>query len=72
MAIVLVEELLGGLDEVKAALEQAVMVADAITEDLHADLGPHLLAVQTHELLYPLQSRLAFVERLQDELAAVL
>lgn len=71
MAIILVEEVLGGLDEVKEALEQAVMMVDAITDDLHADLGSHLPAVLVHELLYPLQSCLAFVERLQDELAAV-
>ena len=71
MAIILVEEVLGGLDEVKEALEQAVMMVDAITDDLHADLGPHLPTVLIHELLVPLHSRLAFVERLQDELAAV-
>jgi hypothetical protein len=71
MAIVLVEEVLGGLDEVKEALEQAVMMVEAITDDLHAALGPHLPAVLTHELVYPLHARLAFVNRLQDELAAV-
>jgi hypothetical protein len=47
------------------------MMVDALTDDLHADLGPHLPAVLTHELLVPLHSRLAFVERLQDELSAV-
>jgi hypothetical protein len=69
MATVLIEEVVMGLDDVKGSLEQAMTTLEAILEDLHADLGVSLPTTLDRELLRPLQSRLAFVERLQETLS---
>ena len=69
MAIVLVEEVLMGLDEVKLSLDQAVTVLEDMTEDIHPDLGDNLQESLETELLRPLQSRVAMLETLMDELA---
>ena len=70
MAIVLVEEVLMGLDEVKLSLEQAVTVLEDLTEDIHPDVGDNLQTVLETELLHPLQSRVTRLETLMEELAA--
>jgi hypothetical protein len=38
MAIVLIEEVIVGLDEIKASLEQAVTILTDIIEEMHPDL----------------------------------
>ena len=68
MAIVLVEEVLMGLDEVKLSLDQAVTVLEDMTEDLHPDVGENLQEVLEAELLRPLQSRVTRLETLMEEL----
>ena len=70
MAIVLVEEVLLGLDEVKGSIEQALAVVDGIIEELHPDLGAQLEATLTTSLRQPLQSRLSALETLIESLAA--
>ena len=42
MAIILIEEVLMGLDEVKASLEQALTTLDVLVEDLSPTLGEAL------------------------------
>ena len=54
MAIVLVEEVLMGLDEVKLSLEQAVTVLEDMTEDIRPDVGDNLKEVLETTLLHPL------------------
>ncbi len=70
MAIVLVEEVLAGLDEVKLVLEQAIAILEDMTEDIRPDVGDNLKEVLETTLLYPLQSRVIVLETLLDELAA--
>jgi hypothetical protein len=72
MAIILIEEVLVGLDEVKAALEQSVLTLESLTEDIRPDLGHNLKEVLARELLHPLQSRLAALETLLEEVASSL
>ena len=71
MAIVLVEEVLMGLDEVKFSLDQAVTVLEDMTEDIHPDVGDNLQAVLEAERLRPLQSRVTRLETLMEELAVM-
>jgi hypothetical protein len=54
-----------GLDEVKTSLEQALVVLDALVEDLSPALGEGLRTELEHTLLQPLQDRLEVLERLQ-------
>jgi hypothetical protein len=68
MDTVLIEEVLMSLDDVKEALQQAVTALAALVEAWHPDLGSYLPTALDRELLRPLQSRLAFVERLQQAL----
>jgi len=73
MAIILMEEVLMGLDEVKASLEQAMTVLDVLVDDLSPTLGEELRAELEHTLRQPLRSRLEVLEHLQtmvDALAA--
>jgi hypothetical protein len=65
MAIILIEEVLMGLDEVKTSLEQALTVLDALVDDLSPALGEGLRTELEHTLLQPLQDRLEVLERLQ-------
>jgi hypothetical protein len=64
MALILIEEVLAGLDEVKALLEQAVMILEDMIEDIHPDLGQDVKDVLTRTLLSPLQSRMTVLETL--------
>ena len=68
MAIVLVEEVVLGLDDVKETLPQAVTTLQALLEELPPAFGTSLPTALDRELLRPLQSRLACVERLQKAL----
>ena len=65
MAIILIEEVLMGLDEVKASLEQALTTLDVLVEDLSPTLGEALRTELEHTLRQPLQERLAVLEHLQ-------
>jgi len=65
MAIILIEEVLMGLDEVKASLEQALTTLDALVEDLSPTLGEALRTELERTLRQPLQGRLAALEDLQ-------
>jgi hypothetical protein len=69
MALVLIEEVLMGLEEVKDALEKAVMTLEMLVEDLHPGLGNDLQTVLTKEFLHPLQARTTAMERLLDDVA---
>lgn len=68
MATVLIEEVLMGLDDVRASLEEAVHTLEAITEDMRPGLGGNLKDVLERTLLYPLQSRLGALEALLPQL----
>ena len=57
MAIVLMEEILVGLDEVKGSLDQAVTTLEDIIEDMSPDLGENLQEMLEVSFLDPLQSR---------------
>lgn len=65
MAIILIEEVLAGLDDVKASLEQALDTLDVLVEDLHPNLGEDLRTTLERELLQPLRGRMAVLENLQ-------
>jgi hypothetical protein len=71
MAIILMEEVLMGLDEVKASLEQAMTIMDVLVDDLSPELGEALRAQLEHVLRQPLRSRLAALERLQADVDAM-
>jgi len=65
MAIILIEEVLMGLDEVKTSLEQALSTLDVLVEDLSPTLGEALRTELEHTLRQPLHGRLAALEELQ-------
>ena len=65
MAIILLEEVLMGLDEVKASLEQALTTLDVLVEDLSPTLGETLRTDLEHTLRQPLRERLVALEGLQ-------
>ena len=71
MAIILMEEVLMGLGEVKDALDHAVMVLEDLTDDLAPDLGENLKETLDTTLLRPLQSRSAVVDELLNDLATL-
>jgi hypothetical protein len=70
MALILIEEVLIGVEQAKDALAQAVMTLDMIVEDLHPRLGHDLKAVLERDFLSPLQTRLEAMEQLLEEVAA--
>jgi hypothetical protein len=61
MAIVVLEEMLGGLDEVKEALDQAITVLTDLVEECDPILVPHLPEVLDRTLLQPLTAHRAAV-----------
>ncbi len=69
MAIVLMEEVVMGLDEVKGALDQAVTTLEDIIEDMSPDLGEDLQELLETSLLDPLQSRRDALDVLLNRLA---
>jgi hypothetical protein len=64
MAIVVLEEMLGGLDEVKEALDRAITVLTDLVEECDPGMVPHLPAVLDRTLLQPLTAHSAAVEHL--------
>jgi hypothetical protein len=48
----------------KATLEQAVMILEDMTEDIHPDLGQDVKDVLTRTRLSPLQSRMTVLDTL--------
>lgn len=68
MAIVLIEEVLMGLEDAKDSLEQAVLTLGSMTDDMHPDMTD-LKDVIEQTLLLPLQSRAAVLDTLLEEVA---
>jgi len=71
MAIILIEEVLMGLDDVRDSLGQAVTVLEALVEDVPSTMGENLKEVMEQTLLIPLQSRVAVLDKLLDEVATM-
>ena len=71
MAIILIEEVLMGLDDVKVSLEQAISTLDALVEDLSPILGEELRDEMESALRQPLLGRLAALEHLQATVEAM-
>ena len=69
MAIVVMEEMLGGLDEVKEALDRAITVLTDLVEECDPALVPHLPEMLDRTLLQPLTAHSAAVEHLLATLA---
>ena len=69
MAIVLMEEVLMGLDEVRGALDQAVTTLGDIIEDMSPGLGRDLLEELETSFFDPLQSRRDALDSLLARLA---
>lgn len=69
MAIVLLEEVLMGLEEAKTSLEQAVLTLSDMTEDLHPDLEVNVKDILEQDFVQPLQHRASQLEHLLEELA---
>ena len=69
MALVLVEEVLMGLEEAKDALEQAVATLGDLAEELPHDLSHPWKDVIEADLLRPLETRVARLDTLLDDIA---
>ncbi len=69
MAIILLEEVLMGLEEAKTSLDQAVLTLSDMTEDLHLDLEVNVKDILEQDFVQPLQHRAAQLEHLLEELA---
>ena len=71
MAIILLEEVLIGLEEAKTSLDQALLTLTDMIEDLHPDLqsNMNLRHILEQDFVQPLQHRAAQLERLLEELA---
>lgn len=70
MAIVLIEEVLMGLGEVRLSLDQAVTVLNDIVEDMPPHMGGNLRDVLSTTYLQPLQSHLAALDILLEDMAS--
>ncbi len=71
MAIILMEEVLMGLEDVKTSLEQALTTLDVLVEELSPRLGEALRLELEHTLRQPLRSHLTMLEHLQATLDAL-
>ena len=69
MAIVVLEEMLSGLDEVKEALDRAITVLTDLVEECDPAMVPHLPDMLDRTLLQPLTTHSAAVEHLLAMLA---
>ena len=69
MALVVIEGMLGGLDEVKEALDRAITVLTDLVEECDPAMVPHLPDVLDRSLLQPLTAHSAAVEHLLATLA---
>ena len=70
MAIVLIEEVVMGLGEVRISLDQAVTVLRDIVEDMPPHMGGNLRDVLAETFLQPLESRLAALDTLLEDVAS--
>jgi hypothetical protein len=71
MAIILIEEVLMGLEDVKMSLEQALATLDILVEDLSPRLGETVRVELEQALRQPLRGRLDALEHLQATLDAL-
>lgn len=69
MALVLIEEVLVGLEEAKDALDKAVATLADMTEDLHPNISRNLQDVLVQDFLRPLQYRAEMLYHLMDNIA---
>ncbi len=69
MAIILLEEVLVGLDETREALDQAVVILESMVDDFSPDLWDDFHDIFERELLLPLQSRRDTIDHLLVTLA---
>ena len=71
MAIILLEEVLMGLEEAKTSLDQSLLTLVDMIEDLHPDLQTSINVrnILEQDFVQPLQYRAAQLERLLEELA---
>jgi len=71
MALILLEEVLMGLEEAKMSLDQAVLTLADMSEDLHPDLqaSVNVKNILEQHFVQPLQQRAAQLEQLLEELA---
>ena len=71
MAIILLEEVLMGLEEAKMSLDQSLLTLIDMIEDLHPDLQTSINVrnILEQDFVQPLQYRAAQLERLLEELA---
>ena len=69
MALVLIEEILMGLEDAKLSLDEAVTTLDMLTDDLHSDFSEELRPLLEQQFLTPLQDRVAALEQLLEDLA---
>ena len=69
MALVLIEEVLMGLEEAKDSLEQAVTTLANLSEDLTPNLAAPWKEVIETDVLRPLENRMAMLDSLLEELA---
>jgi hypothetical protein len=69
MALVLIEEVLIGLEEAKGSLEQAVLTLADMTVDLHPDLSPNLKDMLEQDFIRPLQAYAERLDSLLDEIS---
>ena len=71
MAIVLLEEVLMGLEEAKTSLDQAVLTLADMTEDLHPNLQAdvNVKDILEQDFVQPLQHRATQLEHLLEELS---
>ena len=70
MAIILLEEVLVGLDETREALDHAVVILENMLDDFSPDLREDFQDIFEHELIQPLQSRRDMIDHLLVTLAA--
>ena len=69
MALVLIEEVLMGLEEAKDALAQAVATLGELAEELPPDLDHPWKDVIETELLRPLEQRATLLDTVLDHMA---
>ena len=69
MAIILVEEVLMGLDEVREAVDHAVVILENMIDDFSPDLRDVFQDTFEQELLRPLQSRRNMIDHMLVTLA---
>ena len=71
MALVLLEEVLMGLEEAKMSLDQALLTLTDMSEDLHPDLqaSVNVKNILEQDFVLPLQNRATQLENLLEELA---